>query len=65
MQDRVLSFIWGVFIFFVGISPLSAQLDMQVQVQDYEEDTLYLGYYFGDKKYFVPSRCDLKVTPSF
>lgn len=37
---------------FFSLSGLSAQLEIEVEIDDYPGDTIYLGYYYANKQYF-------------
>ncbi|NBB88540.1 MAG: redoxin domain-containing protein [Bacteroidetes bacterium] len=43
-----------VFVAFLMIANgISAQLDLKVEVAEFEKDTLFLGYYYANKQYFL------------
>lgn len=39
--------------FLMGANGISAQLDLKVEVDGFEKDTLFLGYYYANKQYFL------------
>lgn len=63
------NFNWAVFvaILIIGGTPavLFSQLDIEVTVENYDQDTLYLGYYFGNKKYFYDTASSETNTFTF
>src|SRR6056297_2522470 len=50
-----MSFIRPVFLALAMLSALTsiAQLELKVSIDDYAQDTLFLGYYYANKQYFL------------